>query len=65
MAQNFALKTGKGCVAYENIESNATIYGSRYIWETSKKVCPSVWHLPSMEEWSALISYLGGDTLRE
>lgn len=37
-----------------------TIYGRLYHWEVSKKVCPSGWHLPSIDEWLELIDYLGG-----
>jgi OOP family OmpA-OmpF porin len=63
MAENLAFKTGTGCVAYDNLESNIKIYGYLYNWETAKKVCPSGWHLSTREDWSKLTSYLGGDSL--
>jgi uncharacterized protein (TIGR02145 family) len=34
-------------------------YGCLYSFETSQKVCPSGWHLPSDEEWKQLEIYLG------
>ena len=63
MAENLAWKAGSGCFAYNNIESNAKIYGYLYNWETATKVCPSGWHLPSEKEWATLNSNLGGDSI--
>ena len=63
MAENLAYKATSGCYAYENNESNAKIYGCLYTWETAKKVCPSGWHLPSKDDWSALLTYLGGENI--
>ena len=40
--------------------------GRLYTWYTateSRKICPSGWHLPSLDEWNELINHLGGDTL--
>ena len=62
MAENLAYKSTGGCYAYENNESNAKIYGYLYNWETAKKVCPSGWHLSSKDDWSALLTYLGGES---
>lgn len=63
MAENLAYKATSGCYAYENNESNAKIYGYLYNWETANKVCPSGWHLPSKDDWSALLTYLGGELI--
>ena len=63
MAENLAWKAGSGCFAYNNIESNAKIYGYLYNWEAAAKVCPSGWHLPSEKEWATLNSNLGGDSI--
>ena len=49
-----------GSKCYGNSESNCDIYGRLYDWETANTVCPSGWHLPSNEEWNALVSYVGG-----
>jgi len=51
-------------------ENNCDEYGGLYQWEEmmqyataqgSKGICPEGWHLPSDDEWSTLIDYLGGD----
>jgi len=62
MAENLAYKANSTCLAYMNNQSNAAIYGYLYNWETSKKVCPLGWHLPSDSEWTALITFLGGES---
>ena len=69
------LTTGAWCY-YENYSAGyATTYGKLYNWyavvgiwdETSKtdltqrkKLAPTGWHIPSDDEWTTLISYLGG-----
>jgi len=63
MAENLAWKTGNGCFAYDNNESNMKTYGYLYNWETATNVCPSGWHLPSDKEWAMLTTYLGGDSI--
>jgi uncharacterized protein (TIGR02145 family) len=61
MAENLQYKMPSGCWAYENNEENAKKYGYLYNWETAKNACPKGWHLPSDEEWTALVNYLGGE----
>ena len=63
MAENLAYKAISGCYAYENNESNVKTYGYLYNWETAKKVCPSGWHLSSEDDWSALLTYWGGELI--
>jgi uncharacterized protein (TIGR02145 family) len=41
---------------YENSLDNCAKYGRLYTWSDAKKACPSGWHLPTSEEWSALIT---------
>ena len=57
-------ETGKAYVvtyvSYGNDESNVTIYGYLYDWETACIVCPDGWHLPTWDECNILINYLGG-----
>lgn len=43
-------KPGQGCDEY-----------GRLSWETAQNICPDGWHLPSDEEWNALIAFYGGD----
>ena len=41
-------------------------YGRLYTWYTatdSRKICPTGWHLPSIDEWNELLVHLGGDAL--
>jgi len=57
--------TTPGYCYYDNSWSNALIYGTLYNWYTVNtcKLCPTGWHVPTDEEWTTLINYLGGDTL--
>jgi uncharacterized protein (TIGR02145 family) len=43
----------------------AVTYGALYKWYTASQsdLCPTGWHVPTRQEWSALISFLGGDSL--
>ena len=61
MAENLAYKVSSGCWAYDNNATNVTKYGYLYDWKTTKKVCPSGWHLPSDAEWTTLTNNLGGE----
>lgn len=38
-------------------------YGVLYNWYTveSKKLCPKGWHVPTDEEWTQLVDYMGGE----
>jgi uncharacterized protein (TIGR02145 family) len=39
-------------------------YGRLYTWYTatdSRKICPTGWHLPSIDEWDELLVHMGGD----
>jgi len=42
---------------------NGRQYGRLYSWEAAKKACPAGWHLPSDDEWTELINYLGGEDI--
>ena len=39
--------------------------GAYYNWHTVEtgKICPSGWHVPSYEEWTILVNFLGGDSV--
>jgi len=61
MAKNLAYAPSSGNYwAYDNDDANVETYGYLYDWETAMDVCPTGWHLPSDEEWTELIEYLGG-----
>lgn len=43
----------------ENCESA----GRLYTWTVAKRVCPEGWRLPTNEDWAALLTAVGADTL--
>jgi len=57
--------TTPGYCYYDNSWGNGLIYGALYNWYTvnTGKLCPTGWHVPTNEEWTTLITYLGSDTL--
>jgi len=46
---------------YDDSIKNCQTYGRLYTWQDAKKSCPVLWHLPSDEEWTTLITYLSGE----
>ena len=53
---------------YDNDSTNADIYGNLYNWfvvDDERGVCPEGWHVPSDEEYTILIDYLGVSLLLE
>jgi uncharacterized protein (TIGR02145 family) len=62
MAENLNYEA-KGSKCYDNKKENCAKYGRLYGLSDGyvpKKACPSGWHLPTVEEWSALINFAGG-----
>jgi uncharacterized protein (TIGR02145 family) len=58
----FPVSTGvRGYINNDSARFN-NIYGALYNWFTvnSGKLCPTGWHVPSDDEWSDLIVFLGG-----
>ena len=55
---NFA---AKGSKCYENKDANCAKYGRLYDWTTANKACPAGYHLPTDDEWTALVNYAGGE----
>jgi uncharacterized protein (TIGR02145 family) len=49
--------TGSGYKQY-----NKELFGALYNWHIvgTEKLCPTGWHVPTNEEWSELVTYLGG-----
>jgi uncharacterized protein (TIGR02145 family) len=51
---------------FNNDINNATTYGRLYNWyavKDSRNIAPEGWHVPSKDEWAALIASLGGDAV--
>ncbi len=59
------LTSGAWC-NYDNDTAYDMVYGKLYNWRTvadPRKVCPTGWHVPSEDEWSVLITFLGGESV--
>ena len=58
--------TEEGAYAiYDDDPANAEVYGNLYNWyvvDDDRGVCPEGWHIPSLDEGSSLIDYLGANT---
>jgi uncharacterized protein (TIGR02145 family) len=60
-----SLVSGAYC-DYGNFTRNGVDYGHLYNWyviSDKRNICPAGWHVPTDDEWTTLINYLGGDTL--
>ena len=64
LSQSAWQSTTSGAVAvYESDVSNLATYGRLYNWyavNDPRGLCPSGWHVPTDEEWTALTDHLGG-----
>jgi uncharacterized protein (TIGR02145 family) len=61
MLGNLNFKTSDGSWVYNNDSTKEAAYGRLYTWTAAQKACPKGWHLPSVDEWTALITFLGGE----
>ncbi|MFH0898415.1 MAG: fibrobacter succinogenes major paralogous domain-containing protein [bacterium] len=55
--------TGARCYYNNDSITYADTYGALYNWyavANSSNICPTGWHMPSKDEWSVLITNLGG-----
>ncbi len=51
---------------FENNQSDLAVYGRLYTWYAvtdSRNIAPNGWHVPTDDEWTTLINFLGGDSL--
>lgn len=58
--------TSRGYCWYNNDSIYKSTYGAIYNYYTSadsRSICPPGWHIPSVEDWTTLINYLGGDSV--
>ena len=59
------LKTGAWCY-YNNDPKNGEIYGKLYNWyavNDPRGLAPAGWHIPSLQEFSNLVTFLGGSSV--
>ena len=55
---------------YDDNDNNCTVYGGLYQWNEMmqyadtlgviKGICPDGWHIPTIDEWGKLITFVGG-----
>jgi uncharacterized protein (TIGR02145 family) len=57
-------------VSYYHMYNNNATYGNTYgymyngyVVSSGKNICPTGWHIPTVNEWSAISTYLGGNTV--
>ncbi len=57
-------KVGSWCYL-NNDTINNKLYGKlyNYVAISNKNICPQGWHIPSADEWTILIKYLGGTNI--
>ena len=58
--------TTPGCCWYNNDASYKTTFGALYNWYTvhdSRNLCPDGWHAPTHDEWTTLMTFLGGGSV--
>ena len=50
---------------YGNVEGLKDPYGAIYNWRAARlgTLCPKGWHTPTIEEWTTMINYLGGESV--
>ena len=60
-AENLNFAAEGRSVCYNNDPANGDKYGRLYDWETALKACPAGFHLPTNDEWTALVDYAGGE----
>ncbi|MCP4125500.1 MAG: hypothetical protein GY753_00375, partial [Gammaproteobacteria bacterium] len=59
------LSTGAFCW-YDNDNQYEIPYGKLYNWhavDDSRNLCPVGWHVPTDDEWTVLVGYLGVDSI--
>jgi uncharacterized protein (TIGR02145 family) len=60
MSENLRYDAGEGCYCYEDLATRCNTYGKLYTWDAAMRSCPEGWHLPTLQEFEALITTLGG-----
>ena len=57
------LAWGGAGVAYEDCDVMDGVFGRYYSWEEAQTACPEGWRLPSDEDWAAMASFYGGNSV--
>jgi len=59
MAENLNYETGES-VCYSNSVDSCAKYGRLYSWHEALEACPVGWRLPTSEDWTELLDFIGG-----
>ena len=59
MAENLKY-VSENSLCYDSTLEYCDVYGRLYPWAEAMEVCPTGWHLPSLDEWKILYAYAGG-----
>jgi len=54
-----------GSKCYGNEPENCAKFGRLYSWFEARQACPAGWHLPSDNEWQALVDFAGNEKVYE
>jgi uncharacterized protein (TIGR02145 family) len=65
MAENLKYKVNEGSYCYDDDSSNCNEMGRLYTWQAALEAAEEIggWHLPSKEEWNALLKVSGEDSV--
>jgi len=60
-----SLTTPGYCWYNNDAANNKNVYGALYNWYTvnTGKLAPAGWHVPTHDEWTTMITYLGNDSV--
>lgn len=61
MLDNMRYNVQGGSWVYNGDSTKEAAYGRLYNFASALKACPKGWHLPTDNEWNALITFLGGE----
>lgn len=50
---------------YWDKPENCELAGRLYTWKVAQRICPEGWHLPSNEDWRALLTAVDADSVNE
>jgi uncharacterized protein (TIGR02145 family) len=64
-AQNLSFEPSAGdSLCYAGQAELCRIFGRLYGYDTAQTVCPSGWHVPSVEEWQTLATYIDDNSVK-
>lgn len=61
-AENLAYEPSSGSLCYADQEEHCRLFGRLYAYDTAQTICPTGWHLPTVDEWRTLALFIDADT---